>query len=92
MLQQFKTRRSNEHSLPPERSFHLLQGVKLDRVYRVMRFGGTALLSMAYLVVISISIIEKHPMSSYLMMSFLIVFLIVVLAILPHLKTIKNNN
>jgi hypothetical protein len=91
MLQQFKTRRSNEHLLPPVRSFHILQGVKLDRVYRVMRYGGTALLSMAYLVVISISVIEKHSMSSYLIMSFFIVFLIAAIAILPHLKTIKNN-
>jgi hypothetical protein len=91
MLQQFKTRRSNEHSMTSERSFHLLQDVKLDRVYRVMRYVGTALLSMAYLVVIVICVIEKHPMSSYLMMSLFIVFLIGAIAILPHIKTIKNN-
>jgi succinate-acetate transporter protein len=91
MLQQFKTRRSNEHSIPPERSFQLLKDVKLNRVYQVIRFMGTALLSMAYLVVIFICVIEEHTMSSYLIISLIIVFLIVAIALLPHIKTIKNN-
>jgi len=92
MLKQFKTRGSDEHSMRTDRPFQLLQDIKWDRVYRVLRYIGIALLSIAYLVVTVIGVIDKHPMSSYLMMSLFIVFLILALAILPHFKTIKKNN
>jgi hypothetical protein len=92
MLQQLKTRGSNEHSTSSERSFHLFQNVKWDRFYQVLRYIGTALLSVAYLVVTGICVIEEHPMSSYLILPLFIVFLIAVIAILPQIKNIKNNN
>ncbi|MFT5925677.1 MAG: hypothetical protein ACI9WL_000418 [Rubritalea sp.] len=91
MLQQLKSSGSKEHSMPSERSFHLLQEVKLDRFYQVLRYIGTTLLSMAYLVVTVICVIEEHPMSSYLILPLFMVFLIAVIAILPQIKNIKKK-
>jgi hypothetical protein len=92
MLQQLKTRGSNEHSTPIERSLHLFQNLKWDRFHQVLRYIGTALLSAAYLVVTVICVMEEHPMSSYLILPFYIIFLIAAIAILSQIKNIKNNN
>jgi hypothetical protein len=75
--------------MPIERSFQPLRDVKLDRVYRIMIYLSTALLSMACQVFIVICYIEKHSMSSYLILSLFLIFIISAIPILPH---IKNNN
>jgi hypothetical protein len=92
MLQRFKVKGFPEHVTLHQRSFHLLQDVGLDRVCQVLRYLGIALLSIAYLVVTVICVLQKHPMSSYLMMPLCIVFLIAAVAILSQIKKIKNNN
>jgi hypothetical protein len=78
--------------MPTERSFQPLRDVKLDRVYRIMIYLSTALLSTAYLVFIVICDIEKHSMSSYLILSLFLIFIISAIPILPQIKNIKNNN
>lgn len=90
MLQQINTRKSSEHSLRTESLFHVIP-IDLARVSQILRYLGIAVICIAYLIVTAVCFMEDHPMSSYLMMPMLIVFLVLAIAVVPKIIN-KNKN
>ena len=92
MLQQISTRLYNERSVRSFKTIHILPNLNLQNLAQVLRYVGTAVLVIAYLIVTIFCCVEEHPISSYLLMPIGVAFIIAAIAILPMLKKTNDNS
>lgn len=89
MLQQLNTRESNNGST--SRTIHIFPNLNLERLYKFLRYGLIAALTVAYVIVSVVCFIQNHPMSTYLIMPIAIVLLIATIHFLSKLNNTKDN-
>lgn len=89
MIQQFNTKADNENFSSSFKTIRILPNLNLQKLAQVLRYVGVAILTIVYMIIAVFCLYTDHPMSSYLLLPFTVILLIMGIAILPMLK--KNQ-